>query len=365
LKDNYPMKICLVIHSLEIGGMERVMSLIANHISEKEKVSVDLILIGLNRNIEFSISSSIVVHRPKFIFDNNQRLFNTARTILFLHKILKKLKPDSVLSFGEMWNNLVLISSIGTGRNIFISDRSKPGKDLGTLHNTLRDILYPRASGYIAQTNTAAQFCRLNNWNKNIKVIGNPVNKIQVASDIEKENIVLFVGRLIKTKHVDQLIEIFNKTDNKGWKLYIVGGDAKRLSLSKELNLIVKRLGLEKQVFLEGEQQDVSKYYNKSKIFAFTSSSEGFPNVVGEALSAGLPVVAYDCVAGPSDLINDDENGFLVELFNKKVFEKKLNLLMENKELRNEMSKKAENSIAKFESQIIAEEFYNFITGTE
>lgn len=359
------MKICFVIHSLEIGGMERVMSLIANHVSEKEKVSLDLILIGLNRNIEFSISNSIVVHRPKFIFDNSQRLYNTARTILFLHKKLKELKPDSVLSFGEMWNNLVLISSIGTGRSVFISDRSKPGKDLGKLHNTLRDILYPKASGYIAQTNTAAQFCRSNKWNEHIKVIGNPVNKIQVSSDIEKENIVLYVGRLIKTKHVDQLIEIFNKTDNKGWKLYIVGGDAKRLSLSKELNMIVKRLGLEKQVFLEGEQQDVSKYYNKSKIFAFPSSSEGFPNVIGEALSAGLPVVAYDCIAGPSDLINDGENGFLVELFNEKVFEKKLNLLMENKELRNEMSKKAENSIAKFELQRIAEEFYNFITRTE
>ena len=72
----------------------------------------------------------------------------------------------------------------------------------------------------------------------------------------------------------------------------------------------------EDKVFLEGKQADVETYYFKSKVFAFTSSSEGFPNVIGEAMSARLPVIAFDCIAGPSEMIKDNENGFLIPLFN-------------------------------------------------
>lgn len=359
------LKICLVIHSLGIGGMERVMSIIANYIAVDKHAEVHLILIGLKRNIKYPLSDKIQVHRPSFEFKNSRRTYDTVRTMIFLHQKLKKLKPDCALSFGEMWNNLVLISAMGTGCKVYISDRSKPGKDLGRLHNKLRDIFYPQASGYVAQTNIAAQLCRSNKWNNNIRVIGNPINRIPKSSDSQKDNIVLFVGRLIKTKHVDQLIKIFHEIDNRDWKLCIVGGDAKRLSLSKELDTLVKKLGIEEQILLEGEQHNVAQYYNRSKIFAFPSSSEGFPNVIGEALSAGLPVVAYDCIAGPSDMINDGENGFLIELFNKEVFKKKLKLLMKDEELRKEMSRKAKKSISQFETERIAEEFYNFITDSE
>jgi GalNAc-alpha-(1->4)-GalNAc-alpha-(1->3)-diNAcBac-PP-undecaprenol alpha-1,4-N-acetyl-D-galactosaminyltransferase len=359
------LKICLVIHSLGIGGMERVMSIIANYIAEQNNAEVDLVLIGLDRNIEYQLSDKVQVHRPPFSFSNSRRTYDTVRTMIFLHRKLKELKPNCVLSFGEMWNNLVLISAIGTGCKVYISDRSKPGKDLGRLHNKLRDFLYPKASGYVAQTNLAAQLCRSDKWNENIKVIGNPINRIPKSSDSQKDNTVLFVGRLIKTKHVDQLIKIFHEIDNREWKLCIVGGDAKRLSLSKELDKLVKKLGVGEQILLEGEQHNMAQYYNRSKIFAFPSSSEGFPNVIGEALSAGLPVVAYDCIAGPSDMINDGENGFLIELFNKEVFKRKLKLLMKDEELREEMSRKAKQSISKFESNKIAEEFYNFITGSK
>jgi glycosyltransferase involved in cell wall biosynthesis len=65
------------------------------------------------------------------------------------------------------------------------------------------------------------------------------------------------------------------------------------------------------KVFLEGEQKEIDPWYHRAKLFAFTSSSEGYPNVVGEALSAGLPVVAYDCIAGPSDMIDDGKTGIL------------------------------------------------------
>jgi GalNAc-alpha-(1->4)-GalNAc-alpha-(1->3)-diNAcBac-PP-undecaprenol alpha-1,4-N-acetyl-D-galactosaminyltransferase len=148
------------------------------------------------------------------------------------------------------------------------------------------------------------------------------------------------------------------------WKLVIVGGDAKKQKLSNELRKLINQLGAEEQVFLEGEQKNIESYYHKSTIFAFTSSSEGFPNVIGEALSAGLPVISYDCVAGPSDMIEEGQNGFLVPLHDTTQFKKKLLLLMENENLRTQMSKIAKNSINNFSTASIAEEYYEFMNSS-
>jgi glycosyltransferase involved in cell wall biosynthesis len=275
---------------------------------------------------------------------------------------VQNINPDTVLSFGEIWNNLVLIALKGLDVPVFISDRSQPDKDLGKFHNYLRNKLYPQATGYIAQTQKAKEVCLLKGWNTNVKVIGNPIRKITADNIQEKENIVLSVGRLIKTKHFDQLIDMFVEICNPNWKLVIVGGDAKKQHLSKELKNIVKGLGAEGQVILTGEQKDIDSYYRKSKIFAFTSSSEGFPNVVGEALSAGLPVVAYDCNAGPADMITDGENGFLVPLFDQKVFKQKLQLLMGNETLRRHMGDKTSGLLNHFDEEKIADHFFTFIT---
>ncbi|REL24732.1 glycosyltransferase family 4 protein [Rhodohalobacter sp. SW132] len=354
-------RICLVIHSLGIGGMERVMSLLANNFSERRDSEVHLVLIGKKRQISYPLSENVVVHRPEFTFNNSRRTIDTLRTMRFLRAEVKAIDPDTVLSFGEMWNNLVLLSLFGLQYPVYVSERSQPEKNLGRLHNFLRDKLYPGAAGYIAQTEQAKEICLKHGWNHNVKVIGNPVRNVKPNPEIEKENIVLTVGRLIRTKHVDHLIEIFTSIDKPGWKLLIVGGDAKKQDLSEELQKQIDELNMNNRIFLEGQQKDVDRYYNRSKIFAFTSSSEGFPNAIGEALSAGLPVVAYDCVAGPSDMIADGENGYLVPLFDKEEFKRKLTKLMDSDTLRKSFSNKSDIKIQAFGEMEIVEEFYGFI----
>lgn len=355
--------ICLVIHSLGIGGMERVMSELANDFSGRVNTEVHLILIGKKRQIKYAISDSVIIHKPDFEFSNNRRKFDTLRTVFFLRSKVKSINPDAVLSFGEIWNNLVLIALRDLNYPVFISDRSQPGKNLGRLHNFLRRKLYPRAAGYIAQTQTAKEVCLANGWNSNIKVIGNPIRSIPSNGQVEKENIVLSVGRLIKTKHFDHLIRMFVEIADQNWKLAIVGGDAKKQQLSNELGELIKKLGAKDKVFLEGEQNDIDSYYRKSKIFAFTSSSEGFPNVIGEALSAGLPVVAYDCVAGPSDMITDGANGFLIPLFDQQMFKQRLNQLINNDGLRMELGYKAKEKVMNYDISSIADQFFEFLTG--
>jgi len=357
--------ICLIIHSLGIGGMERVMAQLATNFCKGENVKVHLVLIGIKREVRYDLPDSVIIHRPGFPFSNRRRMIDTIRTVLYLRSEVKKIGPDSVLSFGEMWNNLVLLSLYGLTYPVYVSDRSQPDKDLGRFHNQLKSLLYPKAAGFIAQTGKAAEVCIEKGWNRNVKVIGNPVREIEADPAIKKENIVLFVGRLIPTKHVDQLIRIFTDIGKKDWKLFIVGGNAKRMNLMEELQNLIEELGAQGSIKMEGEQQDVERYYNRSKVFAFTSSSEGFPNVIGEALSSGLPVVAYDCDAGPSDMIQDGENGFLIDLFDQNKFTEKLTLLMQNGALMNEMGIEAKKSIEKFNVDVVADQFYKFLNGAK
>lgn len=355
-------KICLVIHSLGIGGMERVMAQLATRFAEKKNTDIHLVLIGINREIVYEVPDTVTIHRPDFTFNNSRRKIETLRTIRFIRRTVREIGPDSVLSFGELWNNMVLLSLYGLSVPVYISDRSRPGKNLGKFHNMLRNRLYPTAAGYIAQTKEAERVCKYYGWNENIKVIGNPIRKVKKISGVKKENIVLTVGRLIPTKHIDRLIKIFASINKPNWKLVIVGGDSLRLKLSDELKKLISSLEIENSIYLEGEKRNVDEYYQRSKIFAFTSSSEGFPNVIGEALSAGIPVVAYDCIAGPEDLIQNGKTGYLIKQFNDEMFKSKLNYLMENEDQRLKMGINGRKSVREFSVKKITDIFYNFIT---
>lgn len=354
-------RIALIIPTLHAGGMERVMSQLIFHFSQRDDVEVHLILYGLKREIFYSIPNNITIHKPNFEFNNNKRFFHSIKTLIYIRKVIKFINPNTILSFGELWNSFVLISLIGKSYPIYVSDRCQPNKSLGTVHNFLRKILYPRATGIIAQTEIA-KFIYLNEFkHHNIKVIGNPIRIIKNKQNSSKENIVLSVGRLIQTKHHDELIKLFVKINNKNWKLIIVGDDALKQNNMSRLRALIEELNAENQVILAGKQTDVDSYYLKSKIFAFTSSSEGFPNVIGEAQSAGLPVIAFDCIAGPAELIENNKNGYLIPVHDYNLFQEKLSLLMKNEELRNIIGENAQISILKFSSIEIANKFYNFI----
>jgi glycosyltransferase involved in cell wall biosynthesis len=358
--------ICLAIHSLQAGGMERVMAELTAYFAKKEAVKVHLILYGIKRDIFYPLPDNVLLHKPSFAFDDTHRFRSVIKTLYYLRKKIKEIKPDAVLSFGEYWNNFVLMASLGLGYPVFVSDRSQPDKSLGKLQDKLRQWLYPFAKGVIAQTEKAKQIYQSLYRHSNITVIGNPIREIAQGGElIEKENIVLMVGRLIASKHQDKLIELFVKIDNPAWKLVIVGYDHLKQNHMARLQELVKQLGAEDRVVLAGKQSNVEAYYLKSKIFAFTSSSEGFPNVIGEAMSASLPVVAFDCVAGPSEMIFNNENGYLVPLFDYDDFQMKLSSLMSDEIRRNQFGLNAGNNIKKFSVENIGEQFFQFITGTD
>ncbi len=359
------MKICCIIHSLGIGGMERVMSLLINEFSMYPNTEIHLVLIGKDREIAFELDSRVSIHKPAWEFDNKLRQYHTLKTILYIRRTVKQINPETVLSFGEMWNNLVLLALSKTKYPVFVSDRSTPNKNLGKLQNKLRDKLYPKAAGYIAQTEKAAYVAAYQNWNKNIKIIGNPVPHLNLSKS-ENQNI-LTVGRLIKTKNSDRLIEIFRNARNQSesvrdWKLIVVGGNAPGHKILEQLATLVKEYDLNSSVELAGPQRNIPDYLANAEIFAFTSTSEGFPNALAEAMSAGLAVVAYDCMAGPSDLIDDGVNGYLVPENDEELFKERLITLAENAELRKKFGEAARLKMRRFSQKAIAQKFYDFIT---
>jgi len=354
-------RVCLVIPSLQAGGMERVMSELADYFVESGGKEVHLLLYGRDREQFFTVPDEVIVHKPGFRFNNRLRLIFTVKTLCFIRQEIKRISPDSILSFGELWNSFVLLGLMGLKFPVFISDRCSPERSYKKVHALLRKLLYPRADGIIVQTEKAKDIYSQRFRHSNICVIGNPIREIKADKDTEKENLVLMVGRLIESKHQDELIRLFLEADIQGWRLEIVGYDHLKQKHSERLQEIIDQHEARDRVSLEGKQAGIDQYYSRSRIFAFTSSSEGFPNVIGEAMSAGVPVVAFDCVAGPSDMIRDEINGYLIPLFDYEQFREKLARLMHNTELREGFGELARLDIQEFSLARIGEGFEAFI----
>jgi GalNAc-alpha-(1->4)-GalNAc-alpha-(1->3)-diNAcBac-PP-undecaprenol alpha-1,4-N-acetyl-D-galactosaminyltransferase len=355
-------KLCLLIHSLQPGGMERVMSELSTYFCQKKGISVHLVLYGRNPVIFYTVAENLIIHQPQVKFNDKYRFIYTLKRFIFLRRTIKTIDPDSVLSFGEYWNSFVLLVLLGLKYPIFVSDRCSPTKSLGFVHDRLRRWLYPKASGIIVQTHHAKEIYHCFIEPSLIKVIGNPIRRIDEKQGVPKENIVLTVGRLIPSKNHARLIESFVHLNKPDWKLVIIGGNALKMNIIEDLKALISILGAEENVILTGSIQDVDFYYKRSKIFVLTSQSEGFPNVIGEAMSAGLPVVAFDCIAGPSELITDGRDGYLVPLFDFQMLEERLLILMNDSELRKNLGSEAAKSIKRFSVDNIGEEYFSLLT---
>lgn len=171
----------------------------------------------------------------------------------------------------------------------------------------------------------------------------------------ETEQPVIFAaGRLTKAKGFDLLIKSWKLLEIKypEWKLLIAGEgeDKKILEEQKE----AERL---KNLLFIGNVSSIEQYYMSSAIFVLPSRDEGFGMVLLEAMDFSLPVVSYSCKAGPSEIVIDGENGFLIEPENTDAFAEKLELLMKDENLRRQMGKKARESTERFRKELILDQW--------
>lgn len=109
----------------------------------------------------------------------------------------------------------------------------------------------------------------------------------------------------------------------------------------QKLKELIKELNLENNVFLKGFTTNVEEVYQNSCATLLTSRYEGQPLVIGESMAYGVPVISYDITYGPSELITDGVDGFLVKKYDTYALAEKILLLLLNKEKRAEMSMNA------------------------
>lgn len=347
-------KILFVTPNMERGGMQRVVSLILNYAATNDR---EVSILCLKDNVvEYTLHDKIAITTPPHLY--KQGIINKLKTFKFLIKNLKQNRPNVVLSCNEVYNPIVVLACKLTRTKVYISDRSNPYKELRKTVQTFRKICYPFADGMIAQTDLAKKLFVKRKYNNNIIVIPNPLREINDNYVREKRRVIVSVGRLVFTKRFCDLIEIFSSIDvSKEWELHILGDGPEKENLTKLIN----SLKVSDKVKLKGQVKDVDYYLSKASIFAFTSISEGFPNALSEAVALPLPVIAYDCPAGPSDIIKDGKNGYLISIDNRQQYKDKLEKMMLSKELRNKMTLGFESHRNKYAKEKIILRFLNFL----
>ena len=117
--------------------------------------------------------------------------------------------------------------------------------------------------------------------------------------------------------------------------------------------MLVKNKLLNANIHVHEPVLDILDKYKESSISLLTSQYEPFGLVLPEAMSCGLPVVAFDCPYGPADIITDGVDGFLVHNRSIEEFVDKVCLLMDNQELRVKMGKAGVISSHRYDANLI------------
>jgi glycosyltransferase involved in cell wall biosynthesis len=185
----------------------------------------------------------------------------------------------------------------------------------------------------------------------NYFVIPHPYDIEEEKVDFHKRDLnkVVAIARYEENKQLDHIILAFKSVIKENPKavleLYGFGTEEKNLAT------LIDNLQLGKNVFLKGFEKNIKNIYETSAFSILTSRSEGFGLVILESLAHGCPVISYDIKYGPSDMIKDGENGFLVGTNNIDKLAEKIKYLLDNSIILKEMSNYAYESVKNFDNQ--------------
>lgn len=346
------MKILLVIGALKSGGAERVMSNLANYLSE---LGDHVTLLSIHN------AESVYEISNKVEFVNGLGEKGQIRCIRALHRFILNRKPDIALSFMTHINISLILAAVGTSVPVVVSERNDPKRmPREKSRRLLRGLLYPLARGYVFQTEEAQHhFCK--SIQKNSKIIINPC-EVQVApvSVYNRNRDIVTVGRLMPQKNQRMLIQAFAEASKSvpGFKLHIYGEGPLRSEIEKDIS----KANMKGDIILHGAVKNLHEQIKTSRIFALTSDYEGMPNALMEALSLGLACISTDCpCGGPRSLINNEENGILIPVGDVKCLTKRLTQLMMSEEQCSELGKRALEKSIEFNPSRVYREWRDYL----
>ena len=223
------------------------------------------------------------------------------------------------------------------------------------------DFLYKFADAVTILTHYDMEFFKKRN--SKVVVMPNPSSFEPIEEqNLSREKVIVAIGSLDRYHHkgLDNLIDIGKDLHKKhpDWKLHIIGeGDVGREFLEKR----ILELGLSDFITLVGYRSDIKDILANSSIFVLSSRFEGLPMALIEATSQGIACVAYNCVSGPSDIIEDEVNGLLIEDQNQIEMTKGILRLIESEELRRRLGDKAISASKKFSLERVGKQWGDLI----
>jgi glycosyltransferase involved in cell wall biosynthesis len=362
------MRIVLFIASLQDGGAERVISILANGFHRRgHQVSlvhlggaspppfypidpgVQVIPTGLNR-----ISPSLL----------HGMAANLGR-IRRLRSLFRELQPEVVLSFMDTANVLAVMATRGLRIPTLVSERVDPrGNPLPAFWRGLRLLAYTLCEGLVTQSSGARAFfppwirCKTVTLPNPILTPGPPATD---APARDPGLVAIAMGRLDPAKGFDVLLQAFALVLQTcpAWSLHIIGEGLER----SRLEALAGRLGIQDKLQLPGRIQEPHPRLCQADLFILSSRVEGFPNALCEAMACGLPVIATECTDSIRTILEDGQAGQIVPPEDPVALAQAMVALMQDPERRKDMGERARRSVSRFQGNTVIEAWERLLEG--
>lgn len=337
------------------GGTERMTAWLSSALSLRHNVHI-LSLHRRNETVFYPLAASVT--------DRTLEQNSTFGNIREIHRYIRQNNIDVVINVDTGMGYFGILAAIATGAAVITWEHSN-------FHNNWESRVFPYLRRFAAKHSTALVVLTerdKQNYRSGIKkcvptyVIPNPSARISNDSpyDITSKTI-LSAGMLGRIKRFDRIPEIGKKVFDlhPDWSWCICGDGEERESLENA----VREAGLCSNIHFVGAVRSMEEYYKKAAVFVLTSDMEGLPMVLLEAKAHRLPIVSFDIDTGPSDIVRNGVNGFLVAPYDTDEMAESLCRLIENDELRKGFSDNAVLDTERFDGERIVETWEKLIEG--
>lgn len=297
------MKIVLIGGNFDhSGGTERVATIIANSLAEAGHEIVIASVSGGQKPL-FSLHQSI---KTKFLFESEGRTLHRAPLLVYrLRKLLKAEQPDALIVVESMLALFTVPATSGLKLKHICWEHFNFNSDLGRRGRRIARHLAARYCDVVVTLTERDRSYWKDRTTGSAQIVAipnpSPFPVQSIGSERNKKKVILAVGRLVSIKGFDMLLQAWSLVvpSAEDWTLRIVGDGPERESLVGQ----ARSLGISETVEFTGSVSDVETHYLEASIFCLSSRYEGFPMVLLEAISFGLPVVSFDCDTGPAEVL--------------------------------------------------------------
>lgn len=335
-------RLLLVTGTLAAGGAERVLSDMANYWAGKGFDVTLATWCGPEVADFYPLDPAVRrawLDSPLVKDTTIQQIAVNLRRCGRLRRLIRSTRPAALVSFINTSNVLAILSGLGLGVRIVVSERVQPELDpnMSRPWRILRRLLYRLADAIVVQGESAASWIAENCGHPAL-VIPNPLRGLPATDDV-REPFILATGRLVQQKGFDLLLRAFALVERRfpAWRVCIAGEGPER----DRLLALCDELGLHGRVEMIGVVRDIEAWMARAGLVVQPSRFEGFPNVVLESMGMGAAVISADCPAGPSELITDGVNGRLVPVEDVSALAQAMDQLMADEALRARLGREA------------------------